>query len=79
MAKLLNLKILFSISTTERYKMYDSDVREALHQILKFIARSVSEYAHMVKMFLLLEELLLQLWNALLSCTWCTNLLFLYC
>lgn len=32
MAKLLNLKILFSISTTERYKMYDSDVREALHK-----------------------------------------------
>lgn len=48
-------------------------------KILKFIARSVSEYAHMVKMFLLLEELLLQLWNALLLCTWCTNLLFLYC
>lgn len=79
MAKLLNLKIYSLYPQQKDIKCMTLMFVKPSTKILKFIARSVSEYAHMVKMFLLSEELLLQLWNALLLCTWCTNLLFLYC
>lgn len=69
--------------------MYESGAREAFHQNFEIHSPCVKcsgpricqiwPYSENVLNFRTVSSLLLQLWNALLLCTWRTNLLFLNC